>query len=377
MEPVSEKQQLLQPDGIAVVTELSHVHAGQVLGNKRSFIPHNTKTRLFALLSVSLVAFYGIPALQSLAISSNVFPGSDHHVAESDVATAKQGRSLCLSPACIHASSEILYNMSPNYKKLDPCTDEFEELVCGGWRDRHDLRADQGDAFTGTIMAENSATLLRHILEAGYPSESQHSYFSPMRLLRDPEGGKQKRDQDEANFDLMKAAYDACIDEEGIKKLGLVPLGEVLANITSIFPTAVSSSPNTMDSDAMRDAVLYLAQLGVSALISPGTGADDRDPDVIVVSVSPPWSFGLPSKERYEDKDLVEAYTKVVGDVMSALVTDRDRSVFDKVVEFEGKLAKASPSTEEREDVTVCSRSGAPKQSSSGISDAKSTARHI
>jgi endothelin-converting enzyme len=77
----------------------------------------------------------------------------------------------------VHAASEILYNLSPNYKELDPCTD-FEELVCGGWRDRHDLRPDQGDAFTGTIMNENSELLLRHILEAPYPKDSQVGFFS-------------------------------------------------------------------------------------------------------------------------------------------------------------------------------------------------------
>jgi endothelin-converting enzyme len=79
---------------------------------------------------------------------------------------------LCLTPACVHAASEILYNLSPNYKELDPC-DDFEELVCGGWRDRHDLRPDQGDAFTGTIMNENSELLLRHILDSPYPQDSQ------------------------------------------------------------------------------------------------------------------------------------------------------------------------------------------------------------
>jgi len=79
-----------------------------------------------------------------------------------------------VSPACIHASSEVLYNLSPRYKEIDPCTD-FEELVCGGWRELHDLRPDQGDAFTGTIMAESSQLLLKHILEAEYPENSMVS----------------------------------------------------------------------------------------------------------------------------------------------------------------------------------------------------------
>ena len=72
----------------------------------------------------------------------------------------------------MHAASELLYNLSPDYKTLNPC-DDFEELVCGGWRDNHDLREDQGDAFTGTIMSEKSDLLLRHILEAPYPNDSE------------------------------------------------------------------------------------------------------------------------------------------------------------------------------------------------------------
>ncbi len=83
----------------------------------------------------------------------------------------KSEAGICLTPACVHASSELLYNLSPDYKNVDPCND-FEELVCGGWRDHHDLRPDQGDAFTGSIMSENSQMLLRHILEAGYPDSS-------------------------------------------------------------------------------------------------------------------------------------------------------------------------------------------------------------
>jgi endothelin-converting enzyme len=82
--------------------------------------------------------------------------------------------SVCTTPACVHASSEILYNLSPDYKNIDPCSN-FEELTCGGWGEHHDLRPDQGDAFTGTIMSENSQMLLRHILEAPYPEDSKVS----------------------------------------------------------------------------------------------------------------------------------------------------------------------------------------------------------
>ncbi|KAG9198389.1 hypothetical protein G6514_010233 [Epicoccum nigrum] len=242
----------------------------------------------------------------------------------------------------IPEASEILYNLSPNYKELDPCTD-FEELVCGGWRDRHDLRPDQGDAFTGTIMNENSELLLRHILEAPYPKDSQvgffsdkgeliHSYFSPMQL------GANEKSADEENFDKMKAVYDACLDEDKIKSLGAKPLLKVLEEIKQAYPEG--------------DAASLLAQYGVTGLIATGTGADDRDPDTVVVSVAAPYSFGLPSKERYEDEKLVKKYRDVTVEVLLALYPDAKEESFSKVVDFEKQLAAASPSEEDREDVT-------------------------
>lgn len=276
--------------------------------------------RLFVFAAATSLVYYGAPQF-----------GND--IAEDSKAE------LCLTPACVHAASEILYNLSPEYKELDAC-DNFEELVCGGWRDRHDLRADQGDAFTGTIMSENSQMLLRHILEAPYPKNSDHSYFSPMQLQ------VTSKSADEENFDKMKATYDACLNEDKIKSIGAEPLLRLLNEIKQTFPA------KTDDSHAIKDAVLLLAKYGVSGLVTTGTGADDTDPDTVVVSVSAPWSFGLPSKERYEDKNLVEKYRGVTVEVLNALFPDQKKEIFSKVVDFEKKLAAASPSEEDREDVT-------------------------
>ncbi|GAB1312580.1 hypothetical protein MFIFM68171_02790 [Madurella fahalii] len=250
---------------------------------------------------------------------------------------------ICLTPACIHASSEILYNLSPDYKDLDPCTD-FEELVCGGWRERHDLRPDQGDAFTGTIMSENSQLLLRHILEAPYPNSSSHSYFSPTRL------GISSRSADESNFEKLTSAYNACLDEPTIKTIGIAPLVKIIERVKSSFPS--SGSDLTGSGKALSETILLLAKHGISGLVASGTGADDADPDVVVVSVSPPWRIGLPSKERYEDDALVEKYQAVVVEVLSQLNPEGNKDNLAAVVDFEKRLAAASPSTEERQDVT-------------------------
>jgi endothelin-converting enzyme len=254
----------------------------------------------------------------------------------------------CLTPACIHASSEILYNLSPRYKEVDPCTD-FEELVCGGWKDRHDLRPDQGDAFTGTIMSENSQMLLRHILEAPYPKDSQHSYFSPMQL------SVEHKSEDEKNFDKMKAVYDACMDEETIKKVGTAPLLVILRSIIRLFPAPKGDELITTEHEAdLRDTVLSLTENGISALVAIGTGADDTDPDTVVVSVSAPYRIGLPSKERYEDEKILAKYKSVIAEVLPALFLDQEilNTTIDDMIAFEKKLARSSPNTEDRNDVT-------------------------
>lgn len=254
----------------------------------------------------------------------------------------------CLTPECIHASSEILYNLSPNYKELDPCTN-FDELVCGGWQDRHDLRPDQGDAFTGTIMSENSQMLLRHILEAPYPKGSHHSYFSPMQLAADP------KSEDERNFEKMRAVYDACLDEDTIKKEGTAPLVKVLRDIIRLFPVPDKAALITADDKAsIKGTVLYLSKLGISALVTSGTGADDTDPDTVIISVSAPYSIGLPAKERYFDDKIVSKYKGVINKVLPSLFPDQgiSNSTIEDLVEFEKKLAKSSPDAEDRDDVT-------------------------
>jgi endothelin-converting enzyme len=161
------------------------------------------------------------------------------------------------------------------------------------------------------------------------------------------------RSADEENFDKMKAAYDACLDEDTIKDLGVGPLMHILDQVRNDL------------SSGIKPAILRLAGYGVPALITSGTSADDRDPDTVVVSVSPPWVIGLPSKERYEESELVEKYRNVIVEVLRALYPDTDKEALSNVVEFEKRLAAASPDSQEREDVTVCCLTclgGSPRQ---------------
>ncbi len=105
----------------------------------------------------------------------------------------------------------------------------------------------------------------------------------------------------------------------------------------------------------LSSALLYALKTGQNSLISADTGADDKDPDTVVVSVSAPYSVGLPAKELYEDDKILKKYENTITEVFTALqpglaVTDAN---IHALVEFEKKVVAATPDAEDRDDVTV------------------------
>lgn len=164
---------------------------------------------------------------------------------------------------------------------------------------------------------------------------------------------------DQKNFEKLKGAYDACMDEDAIKRVGVKPLVEILDEITGLFPTQqiafLRSAFTSEDTDEMADTILYLAKLGIPALISSGAGADDRDPNTVVVQVSSPWRIGLPAKDYYTDDSILRKYEEALVQVMAALYPDQKdgRDLARGVCGFEKKLAAASPNAADMNDVTV------------------------
>ncbi|KAJ5132423.1 Peptidase M13 neprilysin [Penicillium atrosanguineum] len=251
-----------------------------------------------------------------------------------------QAPAFCDSPQCIHAASEILNNLDPNYEDINPCTN-FDQYVCGGWRELHDMRSDQGSIFAGTIMEENSQTKLRHILEQSEAPDSS----------------------DDENFKKLKLAYDACLDESTVRSRGSKPLDEMLAKLQGIYPTKgglVSGSQHHLTS-----ALLYLMKSGVEALVSSGVTPDDRDPDNVVIMVTPPREIGLPAIEYYNNTELVAHYTAVMKEVLQGF-SGSDK-IAENIVAFETKLANVTPDTATQEDVTKYYNPRSIKESDSMI----------
>ena len=177
--------------------------------------------------------------------------------------------SICLTPGCVLAASEIIQNMSPNLEAVDPCQD-FRTYVCEGWDIKHDLREDQSDLFTGTIMHDDSQLLLRHVLESPFPKALM---------------AKDTTSVDEENFDKLQKAYNACLDESKAKAIGSAPLLDILLRIEELFPAtrphqdfdSFPKMPSQQQKglwysgeNELSNVIAYLMEIAVDAIVSIG-----------------------------------------------------------------------------------------------------------
>lgn len=172
-----------------------------------------------------------------------------------------QSDSICLTPACVIAAAEILQNLSPRYHEIDPC-ENFDKFVCEGWDEKHDLRADQGSIFTGTIMGENSQQILRHVLESPHSTTSSTA--------------------EQEIFRKLQGQYQACMDEKKIKEIGVSPLLGALRKIADLFPAAdpeftpaalqrkVQKHLLNKGENKLSNTIIYLESIGVTALVNFG-----------------------------------------------------------------------------------------------------------
>lgn len=173
------------------------------------------------------------------------------------------------------------------------------------------------------------------------------------------------------------------MDEATIKSVGVKPLMEILHQIADMFPVTESAFRSraplgAQDSKDLGSTVLYLAKLGIPALLSFGAGADDKDPDTVVVQASPPWKIGLPAKELYTDGTVTKKYEDTIAQILAVLHPDhshenatlhaqwmesgghgkiasrgQSKDIAYEIVNFETQLAAASPDAEDSNDVTV------------------------
>ncbi|KAK0707299.1 endothelin-converting enzyme [Lasiosphaeris hirsuta] len=248
----------------------------------------------------------------------------------------RPSRALCMTPACLELAAEFKNNLAANFTAIDPCTD-FEEMVCGGWRDRNPLPAGQGQLSTITIMSDRGYTTLRDILEGPYPAGSNHSHFSPRNLARAAVS------VDQLNFDTMQRAYNACMDTAARSEAGFAPALAFVQDLRSTFaPEGDLSAP-----------LLYLARFGMRALVSMGVTSMPKDPEMVLPGVGPRAPSGLGAGRYYNDTEVVAEYVAAMAAVLEAVYAGYGHNATQlagDVVRFETRLTAIQPTLAQRED---------------------------
>src|ERR1700712_2549237 len=82
----------------------------------------------------------------------------------------------------------------------------------------------------GSIMQDVNRNLLHGILDGAYAENS--TFTGANRTL------------DKANFDKMKTAYNACMNEDAIKAYGVTPLRKILDAFEAVYPLNATKSSN-------------------------------------------------------------------------------------------------------------------------------------
>ncbi|KAK3350253.1 hypothetical protein B0T25DRAFT_262778 [Lasiosphaeria hispida] len=250
----------------------------------------------------------------------------------------KASRALCMTPACLQLAAEFKNNLAANFTDIDPCTD-FEEMVCGGWRDRNPLPSGQGQLSTITIMSDRGYMTLRDIVEGPYPEDSSHSHFSPRNL-----GAAVSVDQ--LNFATMQRAYNACMDTAGRAEAGFAPALTLVEDLRSTF---------TPEGD-FSESLLYLGRFGMRALVSIGVGSMPTDPEIVLPGVAPRAPSGLGPGRYYNDTEVVAEYSAAMAMVLQAVYPGgyggiaNTTKLAEDVVEFEMLLSAIQPTPSQRED---------------------------
>ncbi|KAI0889720.1 Metalloprotease [Annulohypoxylon maeteangense] len=240
--------------------------------------------------------------------------------------------SLCLTDACIKASSTLYSNLSPNYQNIDPCTN-FEEMVCGGFRERYALSETTSSVSEQTLFTLANYVFMKNILEAPYDTS----------LGTNPS-------VDEMNFEKLVKGYNTCLNETAITELGVQPLVTFLGNITEIFPVTTAEYKSNKafgpsDYESFSDAITHLFQYGMEPFFGMTATIDPFNPDTYIPVIAP--TGPVIGSAVFADEESLAAYEKVVAETFAnVLPTNESRSIAKElahdVVELETKVVSIS-----------------------------------
>ncbi|KAG6917789.1 hypothetical protein DXG01_001061 [Tephrocybe rancida] len=210
--------------------------------------------------------------------------------------TSPPQEETCLTPQCILLSGSILSSLDTSQ---NPC-ENFYDFATGGWLRAHPLPADKGSYGNFEALAQQNRQVIQRILE---------SDSTPAAFKSNPDQGVLRK---------LRDFYVSCTNENALDNLGSTPLLEFVQSLRKKFRGDFKNS-GSKDSTDLTSALAFLHSQGIESLFSFEIEGDvGRDPNDMALWFSQP-SLGLPSKEYYEDKAVLEVYQEVVERLLLTL----------------------------------------------------------
>lgn len=175
---------------------------------------------------------------------------------------------------------------------------------------------------------ESNANLLRTILEG--------TYDDAYKSLLSTDDGFHREDEaaiDKENFDTMQSYYKVCLDGQHIDSLGPTPIYENIANIENVlFPVKGADEAFTNNATpAISKTLAFFFKNSISSLNSIFVDADDKNPTMNAILFDQA-ALGLPSKEYYEDAEVLKKYQTGLNDVLYKVLGNYSNSTEDTAI---------------------------------------------
>ncbi|TRY73034.1 hypothetical protein TCAL_01898 [Tigriopus californicus] len=284
-----------------------------------------------ALALVSVVYSQSQKDSNSLHKTTAAFTGDDssvqtngHYIGSNEDANAQ---SYCLTPSCIRSAGELLDNMDD---KVNPCVDFFQ-FSCGGFIKKTSIPDDRTRMSSFSVLGDKLLTQVRLLLE-------------------------EENSPDEAkSFHMARYVYQSCMDKEGIERLGVDPLKQILRTLGG-WPVLEGASWNGSNY-IWYEQVYRFRKMGYSVdyFVDFSVTTDLKNSSWRILDLDQP---GLGMSREYLIKGFfdedVQAYLHYMIDVATFLGADPSTVAQEmkEVLEFEIMLANFSLPREERRNAS-------------------------